>query len=160
MKHWTDEQAWRRRRQASEESEDMAISPSSRGTSAETGKTGTWKLVAEETGDWTVGEHTGEIKTDSTEVDGIVTGVYGTGVDTEVETTGVDIVETGADVDGCDGSGVDTEVETGVDIVETGADVDGCDGSGVDVLEGQFRATCPGCRHFRHRPEYRQSRGR
>ena len=77
---------------ASEESEDMAISPSSRGTSAETGKTGTWKLVAEEAGDWTVGEHTGEIKTDSTEVDGIVTGIDGTGVDTEVETMGVDDV--------------------------------------------------------------------
>ena len=58
----------------------MTISPSSRGTSAETGKTGTWKLVTEEAGDWTVGEDTGEIKTDNTEVDGIVTGV-----DAEVE---------------------------------------------------------------------------
>ena len=107
--------------------------------------------MTDETGDWTVGEDTGEVKTDNTEVDGIVTGTDETGVDTEVGITGVDAgtVETGAGVDGGDGSGVDSG--------EVGADV-GSEGS-KDVLDGQFRDTCPGCRHFRHRPEYRQSRG-
>ena len=121
----------------SEQSEDMTISPSSRGTSAETGKTGTWKLVTDETGDWTVGEDTGESRTDNTEVDGIVTGTDDTGADTEVGITGVDAgtVEAGTGVDGGDGSGVDSG--------EIGADV-GSEGS-KDVLDGpqacvQFRA--------------------
>ena len=124
---------------ASDGSEDMAISPSSRGTSTETGKTGTWKLLTEETGDCTVGEDTGETKTDNTEVDW--TDV--TGVDAEVETagdgTGPDIKETG--VDGGDGSGVDSGVEPG----EAGPDRGTEDGADVDVLEGQFRALWPGC---------------
>jgi len=132
---------------ASEESEDMTISPSSRGTSAETGKTGTWKLVAEEAGDWTVGEDTGEVKTDNTDVAGTDDG------------TGDRTVETGADV----GTGVDRTVETGetVETVGTGADseVETVETGGGHELDGQFRDTCPGCRHFRHRPEYRQSRG-
>ena len=45
--------------------------------------------------------------------------------------------------------GAGTEVET---TVETGADGGtgvGTEG-GADVLDGQFRATCPSCRHFRH----------
>ena len=134
---------------ASEESEDMAISPSSRGTSAETGKTGTWKLVAEEAGDWTVGEDTGEVKTDNTDVIGTDDG------------TGDGTVETGADV----GTGVDGTVETGGTVetdgtVETGADTEVETVETGGGLDGQCRATCPGCRHFRHKPEYRQSRGR
>ena len=128
---------------ASEGSEDMVISPSSRGTSTETGKTGTWKLLTEETGNCTVGKDTGETKTDNTEVDRMDV----TGVDAEVETagdgtgdgTGADIKETG--VDGGDGSGVDSGVETG----EAGPDGGTEDGADVDVLEGQFRALWPGC---------------
>ena len=94
-----------------------------------------------------------------------VAGTDSTGEDIEVETTedstgvddgtgdgtGVDIIETG--VDGGDGSGVDSGVETG----EAGTDV-GTEGS-RDVLEEQFRATCLGCLHLRHRPEYQHSRG-
>ena len=121
---------------ASEGSEYMAISPSSRGTSKETGKTGTWKLLTEETGNCTVGEDTGETKTDNTEVDRMDV----TGVDAEVETAG-DGTGDGTGVDGGDGSGVDSGVETG----EAGPDGGTEDGADVDVLEGQFRALWPGC---------------
>ena len=119
---------------ASEVLEDMAISPSSRGISAETGKSGTWKLVMGGTGDCTVGEDTGETNTDNTEVDRTVE----TGTDNG---TGVDIVETGADVTGANGddngTAVDTEVET---TVETGADGGTEDGAHMDkdILDGQF----------------------
>ena len=85
------------------------------------------------TDDWTVGEDTGETKT-------------GTG-----DGAGVDIKEAG--VDGGDGSGVGSGVEAG----EAGTTEDGAD---VDILEGQFRALWSGDRHFKHRPEYWQSRGR
>ena len=86
------------------------------------------------TGDCTVGEDTGETNTDYTEVDRTVE----TGTDNG---TGVDIVETDADVTGANGddngTAVDTEVET---TVETGADGGTEDGAHMDkdILDGQF----------------------
>ena len=98
--------------------------------------------MADEADDWTVGEDTGESKTDNMEVDGVVTGTDDTGVDAEIEITGVDagIVEAGVGVDGGDGSGVDSG--------EVGAN-DGSEGTGTGTGTGtvdgpqacvQFRA--------------------
>mgnify|MGYP006973387079 CR=1 FL=1 len=121
------------------------------------------------TGDSTVGVGTGETKTDNTEVDGTDATVAdgGTGDNTEVgwtDVTGIDTevdgtVETDAGCMGAD-TEVDGTVETDAGCMGADTEVETVETGGEDVLDGQFRATCPDCRHFRHRPEYRHSRGR
>ena len=126
---------------ASGDSSDMVISPSSRGTSADTGKTGTWKLVTKDTGDCTVCEDTGQTTDDNTD-NAVVDGTVETGVDYGAEDGTMDGVE--------DSTGAGTE-----DVAD----------ASTDVLVGpqgcvQFWAMCPGCLQRRHRPENRQARAR
>ena len=101
------------------------------------------------TEDCTVGVGTCETKTDNTEVDG--TDVTGTD-----DGTGDGTVEAGADteVGGTDVTGTDTEVdgtvETDAGCMGADTEVETVETGGEDVLDGQFRATCPDCRHFKH----------